>query len=303
MCLHPYRQLHLNQLIRTSGVITSATGILPQLSVIKFDCNKCSYVLGPYVQGQSNEIKPGSCPECQSNGPFQVSYRTNCRQPDRFWILVVLRHMLLNSYQHSVRKTLWSSSDHRNSQVNWTLSMRLIIGTLIDWLNPHPVGRGGDGVYTHISSHQAWAIYCTKPVSVINMTLLSEIYWQWTCIHIDENIENMLPLTSFTSTGSSTVCRATYYHLYNMHFFITLSKIPELTSCRSKKSFVLFFKTIVFNALIPNILLSRLSDEQKCIFSHLKSADFETVCDWSTSPWRNNLDIPWCFNLVITLMT
>ena len=37
----------------------------------------------------------------------------------------------------------------------------------------------------------------------------------------------------------------------------------ELTSCRSKKSFVLFFKTIVFNALIPNILLSRLSEEQK----------------------------------------
>ena len=50
-----------------------------------------------------------------------------------------------------------------------------------------------------------------------------------------------------------------------------------------EKSFVLFLKTIVFNALIPNILPSRLSDEQKCIFSHLKSADFETVCDWSTS--------------------
>ena len=51
-----------------------------------------------------------------------------------------------------------------------------------------------------------------------------------------------------------------------------------------EKTFVLFFETIVFNALIPNILLSRLFDEQKCIFSHLKSADFETVCDWSTSP-------------------
>ena len=59
-----------------------------------------------------------------------------------------------------------------------------------------------------------------------------------------------------------------------------------------EKSSVLFFKTIVFNAMIPNILLSRLFDEQKCIFSHLKSADFETVCDWSISPWRNNLDIP-----------
>ena len=66
-----------------------------------------------------------------------------------------------------------------------------------------------------------------------------------------------------------------------------------------EKSFVLFFKTIVFNALIPNILLSRLSDEQKCIFFRI----FETVYDWSISPWRNNLDIPWCNNLVITLMT
>ena len=33
-------------------------------------------------------------------------------------------------------------------------------------------------------------------------------------------------------------------------------------------------------------------------FSHLKSADFETFCDWSTSSWRNNLDTPWCNNLV-----
>ena len=33
-------------------------------------------------------------------------------------------------------------------------------------------------------------------------------------------------------------------------------------------------------------------------FSHLKSADFETVCDWSTSSWRNNLDTSWCNNLV-----
>ena len=70
-----------------------------------------------------------------------------------------------------------------------------------------------------------------------------------------------------------------------------------------RKKFRFIFLTIVFNALIPNTLLSWLSDEQKCIFSHLKSADFETVCDWSMSLWRNNLDISWCDNLVITLMT
>eukprot|EP00096_Caligus_rogercresseyi_P010202 TRINITY_DN362_c0_g1_i5.p1 TRINITY_DN362_c0_g1~~TRINITY_DN362_c0_g1_i5.p1 ORF type:complete len:907 (-),score=296.92 TRINITY_DN362_c0_g1_i5:299-3019(-) len=67
------RQLHLNQLIRTSGVVTASTGVLPQLSVIKYDCNKCSYVLGPFMQHQNQEVKPGTCPECQSQGPFQVN--------------------------------------------------------------------------------------------------------------------------------------------------------------------------------------------------------------------------------------
>ena len=37
---------------------------------------------------------------------------------------------------------------------------------------------------------------------------------------------------------------------------------------------------------------------KNAFFSHLKSADFETFCDWSTSSWRNNLDTPWCNNFV-----
>ena len=67
------RQLHLNQLVRTHGVITSATSILPQLSISKYDCLKCHYVLGPFVQTQLSETRPGSCPECQSNGPFSLN--------------------------------------------------------------------------------------------------------------------------------------------------------------------------------------------------------------------------------------
>lgn len=67
------RTLHLNQLIRTSGVITSTTSVLPQLRVIKFDCNKCGYLLGPFVQNQDQEIRPGFCPECQSQGPFSLN--------------------------------------------------------------------------------------------------------------------------------------------------------------------------------------------------------------------------------------
>lgn len=70
---HLHRQLHLNQLIRTSGVVTSCTGVLPQLSMVKYNCNKCSFVLGPFAQSQNQEVKPGSCPECQSAGPFEVN--------------------------------------------------------------------------------------------------------------------------------------------------------------------------------------------------------------------------------------
>lgn len=67
------RQLHVNQLIRTCGVVTSSTGILPQLSMVKYDCQKCSFILGPFYQSANQEVKPGSCPECQSRGPFEIN--------------------------------------------------------------------------------------------------------------------------------------------------------------------------------------------------------------------------------------
>lgn len=68
-----FRQLHVNQLIRTCGVVTSSTGILPQLSMVKYDCQKCSFILGPFFQSPNQEVKPGSCPECQSRGPFEIN--------------------------------------------------------------------------------------------------------------------------------------------------------------------------------------------------------------------------------------
>jgi len=71
--LRSLRQLHLNQLIRTCGVVTTSTGILPQLCMVKYDCVKCRFVLGPFYQGQNEEMKPGSCPQCQSRGPFEIN--------------------------------------------------------------------------------------------------------------------------------------------------------------------------------------------------------------------------------------
>ena len=54
-------------------MVTSCTGILPQLKMIKYNCMKCGFVLGPFYQKQNQEIKPGTCPECQSGGPFEIN--------------------------------------------------------------------------------------------------------------------------------------------------------------------------------------------------------------------------------------
>lgn len=71
--IHALRQLHLEQLIKTSGVVASTTGVLPQMRMIKYTCLKCGELLGPFVQGQNQEVKPGTCPQCQSYGPFEVN--------------------------------------------------------------------------------------------------------------------------------------------------------------------------------------------------------------------------------------
>ena len=72
------RQLHLNKVLRTYGVVTATTGVLPQLSMVKYDCFKCGFVLGPFFQRHDQEVKPGTCPECQSNGPFEVNMEQVC---------------------------------------------------------------------------------------------------------------------------------------------------------------------------------------------------------------------------------
>ena len=67
------RQLHLNQLIRTSGVVSSRSGILPQLKMVKFNCTECRFEVAPFFQEQGAEIKVGSCPDCRSLGPFNLN--------------------------------------------------------------------------------------------------------------------------------------------------------------------------------------------------------------------------------------
>ena len=72
--LRDIRQVHLNALIKVSGVVTRRTGIYPQLKMVVFECQKCGHHAGPYYQqNASADVKPGSCPECQSKGPLIVN--------------------------------------------------------------------------------------------------------------------------------------------------------------------------------------------------------------------------------------
>lgn len=66
------RQFHLNKLIRVYGVVTRRTGVFPQLQMVKYDCTKCGFVLGPFYQNTETEVKPNSCPQCQTRGGFEV---------------------------------------------------------------------------------------------------------------------------------------------------------------------------------------------------------------------------------------
>eukprot|EP01027_Heterolobosea_sp_BB2_P019693 GEZU01027711.1.p1 GENE.GEZU01027711.1~~GEZU01027711.1.p1 ORF type:complete len:747 (-),score=192.99 GEZU01027711.1:62-2302(-) len=72
--LRDLRQSDLNHLIKVSGVVTRRTGVYPQLSLVKFNCEKCGYVIGPIPQtGSTKEVKVQSCPQCQSKGPFSIN--------------------------------------------------------------------------------------------------------------------------------------------------------------------------------------------------------------------------------------
>ncbi|KJE92812.1 minichromosome maintenance complex component 2 [Capsaspora owczarzaki ATCC 30864] len=72
--LRDIRHTYINALIKVRGVITRRTSVLPQLKYVKYDCIKCGSVLGPFFQDQdAAEITIGSCPSCQSQGPFRIN--------------------------------------------------------------------------------------------------------------------------------------------------------------------------------------------------------------------------------------
>lgn len=69
--LRDLRQVHLNALVKVSGVVTRRTGVHPMLRIVRNTCGRCGYLTGPLTVTDSSEAaRPPSCPECQSPGPF-----------------------------------------------------------------------------------------------------------------------------------------------------------------------------------------------------------------------------------------
>lgn len=72
--LRDIRQVHLGTLIRVPGVVTRRTAVFPQLLEVNFDCVKCGYMIGPFMQNDvETEVRPLACPACQSRGPFNLN--------------------------------------------------------------------------------------------------------------------------------------------------------------------------------------------------------------------------------------
>lgn len=63
---------HLNKLVHVQGVVTKRGNVLNQVKRLYLRCAKCNFMSGPFDVSESSDLKPGSCIECQSKGPWRV---------------------------------------------------------------------------------------------------------------------------------------------------------------------------------------------------------------------------------------
>lgn len=72
--LRDIRHIHLNTLIKVSGVVTRRSGVFPHLRVVRLTCEKCQHVLAPNATSHAKPERSISlCTECGSRGPFTVN--------------------------------------------------------------------------------------------------------------------------------------------------------------------------------------------------------------------------------------
>lgn len=71
--LRDIRHIHLNTLIKVSGVVTRRSGVFPHLRMVKLTCEKCKRTQTPMsTTAKSPEKSLSMCPDCGSRGPFTV---------------------------------------------------------------------------------------------------------------------------------------------------------------------------------------------------------------------------------------
>lgn len=71
--IRDFRQLHMNVLVRVEGVVIRRSPVYPQMHAVKYDCVRCSYIIGPVYQRGDKEQRVSLCPSCHSKGPFKVN--------------------------------------------------------------------------------------------------------------------------------------------------------------------------------------------------------------------------------------
>lgn len=71
--LRDVRHIHLNTLIKVSGVVTRRSGVFPHLRMVKLTCEKCKRTQSPMsTTSKAPEKSITSCTDCGSRGPFTV---------------------------------------------------------------------------------------------------------------------------------------------------------------------------------------------------------------------------------------
>jgi len=71
----PIRELctrHISKLIHVNGVATKRSGVFNQVKRLWLRCAKCNFPSGPFEVAEDKELRPSSCIECQSKGPWRV---------------------------------------------------------------------------------------------------------------------------------------------------------------------------------------------------------------------------------------
>jgi DNA replication licensing factor MCM2 len=63
---------HLNKLVNVNGVVTKRSTVSNQVKHLWLRCAKCNFPSGPFYVTEEKDLKPGSCIECQSKGPWRV---------------------------------------------------------------------------------------------------------------------------------------------------------------------------------------------------------------------------------------